>query len=67
MPRKQIEKQTDFFVSEYSKLVGKTVQKIVKDSADGEPFYGLQMSDGTVAWIEQDPEGNGPGFLRIQP
>lgn len=61
-----VRKPADTFMVEYSKLVGKTVQKIVKDSEAGEPFYGLAMSDGTVAWIEQDPEGNGPGFLRIQ-
>lgn len=52
----------DFFNNHYGQLRGKTIVNIVKD---GE-FYGLVMDDGTCAWIQQDPEGNGPGFLDIQ-
>ena len=56
-------------VAHLSKLNGKTVKAIVTDGGNqgiGECF-GLHFSDGTIAWIMCDPEGNGPGFLDIQP
>ena len=56
-----------FWKQHYGKVVGKTVAKVVMDAADhgvGE-IYGLMFTDGTVAWILCDPEGNGPGFLEI--
>lgn len=55
----------DWFVKKYSKLIGKQVVQVAK-SDDEEPFYGLVFDDGTVAWIQCDPEGNGPGFLQLQ-
>ena len=64
MPRQTRE---DFYVKHYSKLIGKTVTSIVHDGApDNEQCFGLCFSDGTVAWINCDEEGNGPGFLDIQ-
>ena len=34
------------------------------------PYYasidGLRFDDGAVAWIQQDPEGNGPGHLALE-
>jgi len=54
----------DVYVKHYGQLIGKKVTKIAKE-ADGE-FYGLIFNDGTIAWILQDPEGNGPGFLNIE-
>ena len=54
-----------------SQVVGRTVAGIAVDSdseADfGEPCHGLRFGDGTVAWIMRDAEGNGPGFLDIEP
>jgi hypothetical protein len=34
--------------------------------SSGQVFYGLEFTDGSIAWIDCDPEGNGPGFLKIQ-
>lgn len=48
-------------------LVGKTVQRIVRDAADEDSFLGLQFTDGTVAWIQSDGEGNSSGYLNIEP
>lgn len=46
---------------------GMRIQGFV-ESPDGE-FMGLKLSQPgkpeRVLWVEQDPEGNGPGFLRI--
>ena len=57
----------DAFVKEYTKLVGKKIVKIAKDSDDDiGAVYGLVFDDGSVAWILCDPEGNGPGFLELQ-
>jgi len=51
----------------YGKLVGKTVASVCFDNSDTSmpTMYGLLFSDGTIAWIVCDPEGNGPGFLDI--
>lgn len=58
----------DAFEKEYGKLVGKKVVGTCKTPPeDGqEEQYGLLFDDGTVAWVLQDPEGNGPGFLEIE-
>lgn len=57
----------DAFEKEYSKLNGKTVKQVVNDGGVGsDKVYGLQFTDGTIAWILCDPEGNGPGFLEVQ-
>ena len=56
----------DYFADHYKKLVGKTVKGVAVDSRGG-PDYALVFTDGTAAWIMCDPEGNGPGFLDIQP
>lgn len=58
----------DVYVEHYGQLIGKKVSKIAK-KADGvfhDEFYGLIFNDGTIAWILQDPEGNGPVFLNIE-
>ena len=58
----------DPYLKEYSKLKGKTVRLVIRDSAPAElggTCYGLEFTDGTLAWIMMDPEGNGPGFLEI--
>lgn len=58
----------DVYVKHYGQLVGKTIKSVVRDGDTegiGE-MYGYQFTDGTVAWIQQDAEGNGPGFLNIE-
>lgn len=57
---------TNAFMAEYSQLKGKTIKRIVVDNSDHENVYGLLFTDGTIAWILCDPEGNGPGFLEIR-
>lgn len=49
----------------YLQLAGLTITGLVKDDSDDKLIYGLKLSDGKIAWILQDPEGNGPGFLDI--
>lgn len=52
-------------------LVGKRITGVVRDSLGfggdfaTETIYGLRMDDNTIAWIQRDPEGNGPGHLDI--
>jgi hypothetical protein len=55
--------EKDFYLEHYGKLVGKKVTGIVKDPHS--ECRGLLFDDGTIAWIDQDAEGNGPGFLDI--
>ena len=57
-----------FEITHYGKLTGKLVKTIVTDGgSEGQECFGLKFTDGTIAWIMCDPEGNGPGFLDIQP
>lgn len=49
-----------------NRLVGQKIKRVVKDSSDEEAVYGLEFETGMIAWILQDPEGNGPGFLDIE-
>jgi len=44
-------------------LVGKKVVGLIS-SPDG--FTGLRFAGGQVLWIEQDTEGNVPGFPRVE-
>jgi len=54
-----------FFIDEYKQLIGKTIKGIaVSQNLDFQDI-GLEFMDGTVAWVQCDPEGNGPGFLAI--
>lgn len=58
----------DYFIKHYKELVGYEVFAVAEDDSDSEPFYGLVLTKNKqkkVAWILQDPEGNGPGFLEI--
>jgi hypothetical protein len=48
------------------RLEMKRIHRIVQDKDFGEPVYGLRFTDGAVAWIMRDPEGNGTGFLEIE-
>lgn len=41
---------------------------VSQDQNDGEEYLGLIIDkDGTnyILWVEQDPEGNGPGWLSV--
>lgn len=56
-----------------TQLVGGIVTAIVKDEGS-EGLYGLRITLNeiqavpvkVIAWIQADPEGNGPGFLSIE-
>jgi hypothetical protein len=61
-----MKKPTNPYVAHYGKLIGKTVKQLVTDGDPSEAMYGLLFTDGTIAWIQRDEEGNGPGFLDIQ-
>ena len=62
----------EIMIKHYSALVGKKITAVAMDDSKGtvadfgEPLFGLQFDDDSVAWIFQDPEGNGPGFLSIE-
>ena len=66
--------KTDPYLAEYKKLVGKMCVDVICDGEgiEGQPVYGLVFKSGvkdrkpSVAWVYQDEEGNGPGFLNIQ-
>jgi hypothetical protein len=46
-----------------NKLVGKKITGVVL-SSDGESA-GFSLNDGSVVWVDRDPEGNGPGWLSV--
>ena len=58
------------FVDEYSQLIGfKVTQIAIDDSDEDEEWTALVLEKGKrkkLAWILQDPEGNGSGFLDIK-
>jgi hypothetical protein len=45
-------------------LVGKKITGICRDRSLRQ--FGLEFDDGSVAWIQRDEEGNGPGYLNIE-
>ena len=49
----------------YQQLLGRKIVQIV-ESTEHPPTPGLRLDDGRIAWIQCDPEGNGPGFLQIE-
>lgn len=66
MPR--IAESRKYQTEHLGQLAGKTVKGICYAPADDcmEEIYGLEFTDGTVAWILRDPEGNGQGHLDIE-
>ena len=53
--------------SHLEQLVGLTVTGLIKDPSDEFALvWGLRFDDGTLAFIQCDPEGNGPGHLHIE-
>ena len=60
-------KERQFIVKHLAQLVGKTVKNVVHAPAEGyvEEGWGLEFTDGTIAWILCDAEGNGNGWLEI--
>ncbi len=60
-------KSTQYHADQAEKLVGKTVKKVVIDLSDEtvDPVIGLLFTDGTLAFVLRDEEGNGPGVLEI--
>jgi hypothetical protein len=61
----------DYVGEHLKKLVGGKITGVVRDGkiGDRETTYGLavELPDGKKkdVWIQQDPEGNGPGHLDI--
>ena len=54
----------DYNAKECEQFVGKKVTSVVVD--EDHEFMGLQFDNGKIAWVQCDPEGNGPGFLAIE-
>lgn len=65
------EKAKKFYLEHYGQLVGFTVKEIGIDESDADigPMFALVLEKGKQkihAFISQDEEGNGPGFLEIE-
>ena len=60
------ELNADYMAKEiHAKLVGTIITQPV---LDGEGNFGFQCAskEGTfIVWVDRDPEGNGPGWLKI--
>jgi len=69
MPKKANSPATDPMFEHLKQLLGARILGIVisGDADDEYSCYGLRLNSGKVAWIQCDPEGNGPGFLAIEP
>lgn len=60
------DKELRFMAKHYGQLVGRKIVEVTVDrSCFSDPLYGLELDDGSSAYILCDPEGNGPGFLDI--
>ena len=54
------------------KLVGGEVTRALLSETDdfGTTFFGFRVKNGSKqfdVWVQRDPEGNGEGFLAIEP
>jgi hypothetical protein len=47
-------------------LIGRKITRLF-EAEDGGDDYGFELDNGTLVWVLQDAEGNGPGFLDLQP
>ena len=48
-------------------IKGKTVKSFVEvDTGNDEKWPGILFTDGSILVIQQDPEGNGPGFMALE-
>lgn len=58
-----------YIVKHLTQLIGKRVVCLAHSPSDGfsGDTYGLIFDDDTVAFVMSDPEGNGPGWLSIEP
>jgi hypothetical protein len=62
----------DYEGEHLKKLVGGKITGVIRSGkiGDRETFYGFEVEhpDGKKqsVWIQQDPEGNGPGHLNIE-
>lgn len=59
---KEMTREQRYTVGALHLLVGKTVTGY---RVDRDGTGGLQFTDGTMAWILADPEGNGPGHIEV--
>ena len=56
--------EADFMMREIEgKLIG---HKIISALKDPEGSFGFQLDNGTLVWVDQDAEANGPGWLNIE-
>ena len=64
-----IQAQAQKFMEQHlGQLVGMTVTGLANDGAGN---WGIMLENKSkqklAAWISRDPEGNGPGWLQIEP
>jgi hypothetical protein len=66
MAKEKIRPETEVFADEIRQLIGGVIKQGMV-SKDRE-YYGFIVKKGKKTfncWVDQDPEGNGAGFLRI--
>ena len=55
-------------IDHYKRLVDKTIVRLcVCEDEELGTIPGFILDDGTQVLILRDPEGNGPGYLEIEP
>ncbi len=57
-----------FYQPKFKKaIVGRKIVAVVNVAVgDDEVWPGLELDDGSLLIIQQDPEGNGGGFMRLE-
>lgn len=60
-------KELKYSADQATKLIGGEIKGVVMDEENC--FWGLRIQTNKgnfVAWVDKDPEGNGPGHLQIE-
>jgi hypothetical protein len=57
---------SQWLLAQLHRLKGRTIADVFIDE-DHTGFPVLLLDDETLVTVQSDPEGNGPGFLRILP
>lgn len=64
--KRENESASQWLLQHLNRLKGRTIVEVfVDDKHTGFPV--LHLDDDTLVTVQSDPEGNGPGFLRIIP
>ena len=66
--------EVDFFAGEIKQLIGFTIVDVVvtkdKESwgfiVERQPVPGVSKLAEKICWVDCDPEGNGPGFIKVE-